>query len=229
MATLNYTNPDQEYLDSASNGMLAIATSFAIDSPEMYTAADEQLKLIKQAIKDCEAQRTELVAPLNVAVKRINDIFRSTKERMEAAAKKLSGLMLEYQAAERLKAENERRRLEELQREKQERQRLEAERLTNEAMGKVGEERMQTLEQARELEMNAEQQAPIVVEMAIPKATSSHVRTNWTFEITDISLIPREYLVVDEKKIRSIVKAMQSATKIPGVRAYEEKTIAVRT
>jgi phage protein D len=43
----------------------------------------------------------------------------------------------------------------------------------------------------------------------------------WGFRITDESLIPREYLMVDEKKIRTVVKAMKKQTNIPGVEAIE--------
>lgn len=43
----------------------------------------------------------------------------------------------------------------------------------------------------------------------------------WGFIITDESLIPREYLLVDEVKIRKVVKAMKHQTNIPGVKAIE--------
>ena len=43
----------------------------------------------------------------------------------------------------------------------------------------------------------------------------------WGFRITDESLIPREYLLVDEKKIRAVVKAMKKLTNIPGIEPVE--------
>jgi phage-related minor tail protein len=50
----------------------------------------------------------------------------------------------------------------------------------------------------------------------------------WNFEITDEKLIPRDYLIPDEKKIRTIVKAMKGATNIPGVRVFDEGTVIHR-
>ena len=55
------------------------------------------------------------------------------------------------------------------------------------------------------------------------------VREDWKFSIVDAALIPREYLIPDEKKIGRIVRAMKDATNIPGVRVYAEKGIATRT
>jgi hypothetical protein len=55
------------------------------------------------------------------------------------------------------------------------------------------------------------------------------VRENWTFSIVDAALIPREYLIPDEKKIGRIVRATKGEANIPGVRVYAEKGIATRT
>lgn len=52
------------------------------------------------------------------------------------------------------------------------------------------------------------------------------MRTEWDFEITDESQVPREYLMVDESKIRRVVRA--GIRNIPGVRVYERQTLAVR-
>ena len=61
-------------------------------------------------------------------------------------------------------------------------------------------------------------QAPKVAGVSIPKV--------WTFEITDEDVIPREYLVVDESRIRRVVTALKGDTKIPGVRVLEQKRIS---
>jgi cell fate (sporulation/competence/biofilm development) regulator YlbF (YheA/YmcA/DUF963 family) len=58
-------------------------------------------------------------------------------------------------------------------------------------------------------------------------AGSASVRKVWRFEVIDESQVPREYLVVDEKKIRAVVKA--GVRSIPGVRIYEDVDVAVRS
>lgn len=43
------------------------------------------------------------------------------------------------------------------------------------------------------------------------------------YEITDPKLIPREYLVVDDKKIRGVIRAMKGATTIPGIKVSDPR------
>jgi hypothetical protein len=49
------------------------------------------------------------------------------------------------------------------------------------------------------------------------------------FEVTDPSQVPREYLMVDEKKIRGVVNSLGTDAKIPGVRVWVEKSVRART
>jgi exonuclease VII large subunit len=49
------------------------------------------------------------------------------------------------------------------------------------------------------------------------------------FEVTNPELVPREYLMVDEKKIRGVVNSLGTDADIPGVRVWIEKSIRART
>jgi hypothetical protein len=51
---------------------------------------------------------------------------------------------------------------------------------------------------------------------------------NWVFKVEDITKVPIEYLMLDEKKVRGIVKAMKGDTNIPGIHVYAEKTVRAR-
>ncbi|HAI82211.1 MAG TPA: hypothetical protein DCL43_00975 [Chitinophagaceae bacterium] len=56
------------------------------------------------------------------------------------------------------------------------------------------------------------------------KAKGTTVR--WVFQVENINEVPREYMMVDEAKIR---KAVQDGVRsIPGVRIYEDKSITLR-
>jgi len=48
----------------------------------------------------------------------------------------------------------------------------------------------------------------------------------WNFKVENPALVPREFLMVDESKIRAYVRAMQADAKISGVRIYKEEQIA---
>lgn len=69
---------------------------------------------------------------------------------------------------------------------------------------------------------------PPMVELALPVAPKT-VRSSegkattvktWKFEITDTTQVPREYLMVDEKKVRAAVK--DGVRNIPGVNIFED-------
>ena len=62
-----------------------------------------------------------------------------------------------------------------------------------------------------------------------PAAAGSSARETWDFEITDPALVPREYLLVNDKAIRGVVKALKGNANIPGVRAYKTETLAFRS
>lgn len=69
---------------------------------------------------------------------------------------------------------------------------------------------------------------PIVVPRQVPRAEGISTRQNWKFRITNPSLVPREYLIVDEKAIGHVVRALKDKAKIPGVEVYSEDSVAVR-
>lgn len=64
----------------------------------------------------------------------------------------------------------------------------------------------------------------------VPKATAAGVATRklWKFEIVDASLIPREYLIPDEKKIGELARTLQGKAALPGVRFFDEIKIGGR-
>jgi len=63
---------------------------------------------------------------------------------------------------------------------------------------------------------------------AIPTAEETHTRKRWCFEVVDASVVPREFLVVDEKAIGVVVRRDKDATKIPGIRVWSEDVVVVR-
>lgn len=81
-------------------------------------------------------------------------------------------------------------------------------------------------ERAEVLQDRAAQVVAPVIDRTPPKIEAIKTREVWRFEITDPAAIPREYLLVDETKLRKVVGAMKGDTRIPGVRVYAEKQLA---
>lgn len=71
--------------------------------------------------------------------------------------------------------------------------------------------------------------APTVVKSAVPKVNGISDREYWSFKIINEDLIPREYKVIDEKKIAAVVRALKDKTPIPGIQVFSTKELAVRS
>ena len=63
----------------------------------------------------------------------------------------------------------------------------------------------------------------LVMEVSDGKLTK---KSEWVFEVEDESDIPREYLLVDEKKIKSMIKS--GIRSIPGIKIFEKTNTSMR-
>jgi hypothetical protein len=70
--------------------------------------------------------------------------------------------------------------------------------------------------------------APIVRAEPIPEIQGLAVRHDWDFVIEDASLVPEQYKIIDEKKIRGVVKALKDQASIPGVRVFRRENLMNR-
>lgn len=51
---------------------------------------------------------------------------------------------------------------------------------------------------------------------------------DWLFDVFDESAVPREFMSIDEKKIRGVVKSLKGKASIPGVRIYPKTRVNFR-
>lgn len=179
-------------LDSAPRQMLAAAESYVVDCPEMYEAAADDLKSVKAKYKAIEAQRVEIVGPLNKAVKAVNDLFRSPLDFLEKAETTLKNRLLAYDQEQERKRRAEQARLDAERRAEQERLRREAEeaaraerearlkaeaeaRAAREALAKIQDEaaRKAAQEAAQAAQAKAEAEAEAAAERAAIMAEQS--------------------------------------------------------
>lgn len=208
--------------------------SIKIETQDDYKKLEEMAKEAKKFEKQVEERRKEIVAPHNDYVKRVKAFTDAVISPIEGAIshskreflswnKKLEQQRIEAQR----KLDEERRRKEEEARAKLEKEKEEAEMASafmpeNEqaAIAVSHQVQEQVLEKQIALESKAEQKA-------INQMVVKGVRKTWTFEITDESKVPRDFLVIDDKKIRAAVR--EGIREIPGVRIFEEETMAIRT
>lgn len=235
---------------------LHAAEAFCVTSLVEYSAAGEELKAIKGKAKALEERRLTMTRPLDESKARIMDFFRTPAKYLadaETAIKRAMGAFDEAQRkrreeAERIAAEASRKERERLQteaakaeqsaREKREKEEAKARELEAKGRQAEADARRKAADEAEAQRMRdaeskrvAAESMPMapVVHMEAPKASGVSSRQAWKFEITNVALLPREYLLPDDKAIGGVVRALGDKCNIPGVRVYAETIISSRS
>jgi len=197
-------------LESRALALVEDARALTITTPAQYEAACQFLLTIK-------AFRQELDRTFDETIKKAYDAHKAAV----AAKKRHEEPMAQAEAIVKPKigiylAEEERKRRE-VERKAQEEAQLAAAELA-ESEG--------ALDQVDGILNGAVSVPPVIVPTAAPKVNGISFRQTWKFRITDLSQIPREYLMPDLVKIGGVVRALKGSTKIPGVTVYADDTVA---
>jgi hypothetical protein len=245
-------DPEVKALTVQTEQFEALALTYKVTTPVQYADAGEQLKQVKAAMKRLDDLRKGMTRPLDAAKKAIMDFFRAPEEKLVRAESGIKRAMIAYSAEqERIRREEQRKaeeaarrerdRLEAIAREteRKAREKAEAERKAADAAAAAGRaaeaaklmaKAAATEERAAAKAEEAAQQAAMIVAPVIQREPQRIVgvatRELWKFEIVDPAAVPREYLMVDESKIRKVVGALKGDTVIAGVRVYSEKNLA---
>ncbi len=202
---------------------LAIARATTVQDQDGYDMAGVVMRDFKGKAKRLEEARVHLKEPVLEMSRRVDGMFQPAIKTFEEAARIVEGNMLTYRRAEANKRVEEERKARETA-EAEQRRRDEQARKDADAARAAG-----NVETAAQIEDEARTAPPIVPAVqAAPPPTAAGVsaRKIWKFEITDPAKVPREYLLVDESKIRKVVSAFKGATAIAGVRVYEDEILA---
>lgn len=208
--------PEVKELTAQTDTLLELSTNYVITAPEHYEAAGTELQRVKGVLKRLTDQRMLFTRPLDASKKAIMDFFRGPEEKLARAENCIKRAMAGYQQEqERLRIEDQRRADEAA---RKERERLEAQAARAQASGKT--------EKAEALQQRAATVVAPVVSREAPKISGVKTREVWRFEVVDAGEVPRQFLSVDEQKIRRVVGALKGDCKIHGVRIWSEKAIA---
>lgn len=180
-----------------------------VTNDEEYTFAAKWLKRNKDTQKFVEQQ---FEAELEEA--------KEKKKAAEAERKAVVNKIEKFNKALKESEKSVRRMLESYQAELDRKRREEEERRRQEEDKKRKEAEEKGVEPAVE--------PAVVEEVAAPKVEGVSYYEHWTYEIEDESKIPREFLMIDEKKIRGYVQSMKGDGNIPGVKIYSEKKTRVQ-
>jgi hypothetical protein len=211
-----------------------IALSIVVDSQDMYAIAGDELRNISTRRKDMEELRKSLTRPLDESKSRIMEMFRGPDEIMANAENALRAAMLGFQRDQQKKADDEKRAAEAIARAA--RETLEKQQAEAAKSGDVA-----GVEAAREAIELAEVAPVSMPTVAAPKAAGIGSRSTWKYEVTDFKALVIAagkaaeagddtllgYLQ-ENQAIGGVVRSLKGATRIPGVRVYEDKGLSVR-
>lgn len=187
---------DVQVLKTESSGLIGIAEELEVNTKPDAETASEYVKMISSTLKEIEKKRKEFTQPINESLRRMNASFKEISDPLERAKRQLSGKIVAWQTEQQAAAEKARREAEE------------KERRINDKLKAQGVQEKVTLPIPKEPEN---------------KLGEAHFREMWTFEIEDESLIPRDFLTVDFKKINAAIR--EGVREIAGVKVYKKKTL----
>jgi hypothetical protein len=189
--------------------------------------ANEIFLIIRGLRKDLNEKMDPIIASAFQTHKKAVALKKETEAPLIAGETWLNGQMTAYhQEQERIRrAEEDRIRKIAIEAEMKRREEEEARKMDEaQALEDAGakEEAEQLVNEAIQIK-----EEPVIVEVAPPttpkvEMNGATVVTNWKFEITNESMIPREYMTPDLVKIGSMVRGSKGKTIIPGVRNIPE-------
>ena len=184
--------------------LLEYAESRIIQSPEDIKTATDDLALISNLKKAIEERRKEYIGPINSYIQGINDVFKKFGVPLAEADTITRGKILAYRS-------------------EQERIRQEEERIN----------RLRVEAAQAEMRLKGELTEPVNLVPVAQEAPSVYrteagtlgTAKTWHFEVVDFAVLPDQYKIPNDVKIR---KAVIAGVSIPGVRAWQEESLRVK-
>jgi len=206
------TVPDEKKLAAKEADAMAYAVALVITDNDTYTAADKFCVVLKGLEKEVVADFAESKEAAHLAHKKITAQEKAHLEKLIPPRNLVKQKMSAYQDEQ-----------ERLRRIEEDRQRLEA-------IKAAEAEALRQAEQAQAEGMTEEAEAilqapvyvaPVVVPQSTPKA-STVIRKMWTARVVNEALVPRQYLIVDEAKLRKQALATGDSVAVPGVEFFQK-------
>ena len=188
-------------------GLQKYAEARIIKTVDDLKPANDDLVTIRRLRKALEEKRKGYVKPLQDHVKSINDAFKIFSEPIEIADKITSQKILAFTSEQaHIRSEQERINAERMK-------------LAQDEMKLTGE----LTESINLVEVIKEVPTTIKTEVG-----TTGQRDNWKWEVQDINLVPRGYLMINAGMLTPIVKASKGKLTIPGIKIYNEPILATR-
>lgn len=230
------------------------AMNLLVRSPFEYEQVSAFVSQIKARFNEIEGHRKHLKEPFIEGGRRVDEFFRAPLQFLKEAETTAKQKLLGYESEQRRIAAEEQRKLEEkaqkarealeakakAEREKADAEAAEIKRKADAAreagdLATAATLRHQANKIVEKSEVKAvaalDKAAQIVapkVEAYIPPVVGQSSRTVWKARVVDAFLVPREYLMVNEKVLDQVANATKGKVPIPGVEFYAEQIMSSR-
>jgi hypothetical protein len=180
---------------------------------------------VKERLKEIEKFRKHITEPLLESKKRIDLEAKRISTPLEAIVQVLDSKLIGWHKAQeqvRIEAEKKKRAEEAKRLEEEKKAQLKVAMLTNDE---------KAASNVSEIDKNLErlEARPIQIQNNVRTARStSYLIERWTYEVVDPLQIPREFLMVDESKLRKFATETQGEKQVPGVKFFKEASIGGR-
>lgn len=217
-----------------------------VTSPNSAQTAIHVVKQVKEYLKSVEKKRKDLVDPLNNEVKRINAYAKEIEQPLLKAEAYIKGQLVAFEQeqerireAARKSAEAERLRLEAEHEAKEEAERqafLEKQALLAEAASVFGDDDDSVEHAAMEArafeEEKAQERAVFQGQLSAKDSDIEEIgikgaKKIWKCELLDIEIVPKEYQIRTLNNQAVLAMARAGIVSIPGVRIWQETSIAI--
>jgi len=195
------------------------AASLRVNNPENYSFAAEYLKAVKAAQKKVVDFFKPMKDAANKAHKEITGKEASAMIPLKEAEDTIKRKMLDYATEqERIRQEAQRK----LQAAADLKARQEREALEKKAASmKTEEKRQQYAEQA------AAVVSPVVeVATITPEIKGQSIKKTWRCKVIDASLVPREWMLVNESALNAFARSTKGSVKVAGCEMVEESSLS---
>lgn len=200
-----------QLLIEESEQLTVVATEVDLNTASLY------YKKFGTIGKDLESVRKQIVKPLTDAKKTIDDFFKAISQLKDGEESRIKGLIENY--LRRLRQLEEAKKAKEAEERRREEAKRAEERKLAEQQG------IEVEEEPQGIEIEVVERQEKLSDKNIFGVTSQRKKT---FQVVDLDKVPREYLMLDEKKIADIRKNYDFEVKeeiIPGIKFTFEETV----
>lgn len=210
----------QELINEVSAIIITNAT-VEVKTAEQSDKASALLQTVKEMQKTIDRKMKALVEPLKNVAKEIESEFKKVKEPLNNLEASLKRKLLEFVQEQKRIAEEKRNEAQRIAEE--EKKKLEcALNSDNALLRDIAQQKAKAIDNEAESAIALAQ-----VKSSFTGVTGQRkvtTRVIWTYELIDLSKVPREYLKLDEGAVNSAVKS--GVREIAGIRIYQKEIIS---